>query len=80
MDVFSSWAGRFTGQRNLMPLLGIEAHFLRRHPPTLYRLSQAEVFFFFFYVRITRNVLVCYNIKIGLVLVKMLRFVFDKCE
>jgi hypothetical protein len=47
VDIFSSWAGRFTGQRDLMHLLGIEAHFLRRHPPTLYRLSQAEVFFFF---------------------------------
>jgi hypothetical protein len=54
-----------------MPLLGIETHFLRRHPPTLYRLSQAEIFSsFFFYVRITRNVLVCYNIEIGCVLVK----------
>ena len=53
-----------------MPLLGIEAHLLRRHPPTLYRLSQAEVFFLFFYVRITGNVLVCYNIEICFVLVK----------
>jgi hypothetical protein len=82
VDVFSSWAGRFTGQRNLTPLLGIEAHFLRRHPHTLYRLSLAEVFFlfFFFFLVLPGMYLFATIARLFLFLLKKTLFVFDKCE